>query len=827
MNYPKVAVAKSPLIPHPLLKRTRLLESLDPERTVQAIWGPPGSGKTLLLHGFQQQRSEICTRLGLGTEHANLPALQRAIHSRLSEQGAHPHLAAGHTYHLLLDDFHWIAEKPELISWLENLIKRYDGNLRMVVAGCYRPTNLWTALENRGIRYELNEPDLRLTEEEALQLVRDIHHFKISASRVKQIRTQTRGWVLPFCLAARGLGQRDGSLEPLKQFFLSEVFLIWDEPVRRFLQTTAVVARFCEDLASYLCSDFLTREDVLQIILKLKAAGFVNVPARTGYNYAPAFREFLVGLSGDQAQFYSLKATRWLEENGQLLKSAAAREEARGHWPESRQLFLKALTNAKKTNDPTRHTEFSAGLLSGSLHWSEPAELHSTLAEMLEESSSQEAHRIYMSSWRGSLHVLEGDNWARGYELLRQAYNEALETGLAWLTAWTGSNLAFGYHLPRGEYSRACALLKKGERLCRGARLASLHVRHFLHRSKVYLLCGQPDKAAKLAQRTLQRRKMDRFNRLGFRCIVALAQAVQGRSEAAQQTLFKMDGPYLPPQLKPWFHCAALLCSEQSRDARDSDVVHLERELAPFAQGFYGLECGLILAQHLIRTNRIDEARKKLNALRQISLEAQAIHRQNRVDEMLKQLNTPTFAIRCFGQLRWEHEGTSVLVESKLGRGARELFKWLICSGKRVVPTEQILDQFYPGTDSKTARNRLSVNLAAVRGLTPEKDLVTKVGDGYRLNFDKYSCDLVRFEELLQRAGRQNHTDPQAARALLQEALKIRQEGQFLETEFYDDRVKKRRKQLEIQLAELTLTLHPPHRQSRSAVHQRPSNALN
>ena len=94
-----------------------------------------------------------------------------------------------------------------------------------------------------------------------------------------------------------------------------------------------------------------------------------------------------------------------------------------------------------------------------------------------------------------------------------------------------------------------------------------------------------------------------------------------------------------------------------------------------------------------------------------------------------------------------------------------------------------------------------------MRSLTPERDLVPRIGGGYQLNFGKYSCDVVRFEEVLQTARQQLRLNFQAARELLGEALRLRKHGKFLEADLYDDTVRKRRLQLENQLREFNIIM--------------------
>jgi LuxR family maltose regulon positive regulatory protein len=301
------------------------LELLRNAGRVTVVSAPPGSGKTVLLRSWiaadglagrtawvsaereerDPQRFWISVLDGLrGT--AGTAALLRpltaapaldgwAVVERLL-QDLNP---LKDRVWLVIDDVHELPS--DALRQLELLVLRAPPVLRLVLATRHDVRLGLHRLRLQGQLTEIRAGDLRFTRQEAGALL-EAAGVQLPEAAVGRLWERTEGWAAGLRLAALSLsGHPDperfaeefsGSERTVAEYLLSEVLERQDEPVRRLLLRTSMLARVSGEL-----TDLLTGEPGGERILQdLEQAGAFVVsldPARSWFRYHRLFAELL------------------------------------------------------------------------------------------------------------------------------------------------------------------------------------------------------------------------------------------------------------------------------------------------------------------------------------------------------------------------------------------------------------------------------------------------------------------------------------------------------------------------------------------------------
>ena len=279
------------------LERPRLLAQLDRRLHGQCILvcAPAGYGKTTLLAQWIE-RSEMSTGWLSLDEGDNEPALfleelvqavgtanpgccrgTRTMLARatlppldvLARQLAND-LDDLDEFILVLDDCQNLKD-PRTLEILRRLLFQPPRSLHLVLSCRADPRLPLGALRGRGLLHELREADLRFSEPEAAEYLKQALGRPLEQSQVISLLERTEGWITGLHLAALSLrgrtdvehGVRDfaGSDRYVADYLLEELLTRLDPALQEYLQATSILER----LSAPLCRA-VTGEGSLELV---------------------------------------------------------------------------------------------------------------------------------------------------------------------------------------------------------------------------------------------------------------------------------------------------------------------------------------------------------------------------------------------------------------------------------------------------------------------------------------------------------------------------------------------------------------------------------
>ncbi|MGV8919799.1 MAG: LuxR C-terminal-related transcriptional regulator [Pseudomonas sp.] len=241
---------------------------------------------------------------------------------------------------LVLDDYH-LAQGAVLDRCLQFVLNHLPAGLLVMVTSRQRPA--WHLARLRLSRHllELNEQDLRLTDDESLAVLKQ-HGSSLNCEVLRRLIQRSEGWVagLRFWLLAANEGGNHSEL-PLalnggegliRDYLLEEVIECLPAEVQAFLYDTACLERFCSEL----CNAARDTHDSAAMLSFLQAHQVFLVPLDEQgrwFRYHHLFSDLLRTRSaaGGSAQTpLHLNACRWFSGQG-LLDEAVEHALRAGH----------------------------------------------------------------------------------------------------------------------------------------------------------------------------------------------------------------------------------------------------------------------------------------------------------------------------------------------------------------------------------------------------------------------------------------------------------------------------------------------------------------
>ena len=163
---------------------------------------------------------------------------------------------------LVLDDFHCIQDKS-VHDLLTELLRQPPRPMHLVIVGRRDPSLPITSLHARGQVTEVRLFDLRFTAQEAAELLEVKLGKQIDEVTAAALAERVEGWVTGLrlaVLAIRGHHDTVGKLLELKgttayvmDYLITEVLNAQPPDMRRYLQRTSILDRFCAPLCDVLC----------------------------------------------------------------------------------------------------------------------------------------------------------------------------------------------------------------------------------------------------------------------------------------------------------------------------------------------------------------------------------------------------------------------------------------------------------------------------------------------------------------------------------------------------------------------------------------------
>ena len=217
-----------------------------------------------LLEGFRREQPRFGRDFALALEEArpglrSVEMLAGTLANELTALKGPPHL-------LVLDDFQEVAGNPQVVAFMDTLLRHLPAKVRVLVASRSVPPFGLERMRARGDVFELNSSHLRFAREELSKLFGDVYRRPLVDGELDSLDETTLGWPTAVHLVFESLqrtervtlqevlGDFHASNLELHDYLSSEVYARLDSESRNILERTAALTRFDADLAATLTS---------------------------------------------------------------------------------------------------------------------------------------------------------------------------------------------------------------------------------------------------------------------------------------------------------------------------------------------------------------------------------------------------------------------------------------------------------------------------------------------------------------------------------------------------------------------------------------------
>lgn len=363
MTYAKTSKPSLPCV----FNRKRLFDWIEQHCDRQAIWiqGQAGAGKTTLVTSYLEYHnsdliwyqvdagdddpatffhyfSHAVDNL-LGVQHKQLPKLSpeslsnlevftRFYFRELFNKLPKPLI-------LVFDNFQEISPNSQLNQIVAAALSEIPEEICTILISRNPPSPALSRMQLNRTLVLLGQDELRLTNEESLNLASLWLHGKIQIESVQYLNELVDGWVAGFVLMLEhGEYQEPASRigrEHLYSYFANEVFDALDAKQQQFLLHTACLTNLTASVTRAITGE-AESETILEELCKYHYFTSKSDEASRVYQYHPLFREFLLNrgrndLGNDACQHIAKKAAYILASDGQI-EDAARLAQATADW---------------------------------------------------------------------------------------------------------------------------------------------------------------------------------------------------------------------------------------------------------------------------------------------------------------------------------------------------------------------------------------------------------------------------------------------------------------------------------------------------------------
>jgi LuxR family maltose regulon positive regulatory protein len=231
---------------------------------------------------------------------------------------------------LVLDDFHLVADVPEIAALVERLVDYRPPHLHVVLSSRrVPPLDAMTRWRAKGQVLEVRRTDLTFTAEEIETLFREQYSLPLSPEQALALATETEGWAIALQMVWQSLqsgavpdldailGQLPSTLETLFDYLAQDVLARQPQALQRFLLATSVLRQ----MDGPACDHLLEAEGSIATLHRLQEGGlFVVSTGDDVYRYHRLFHDFLrTQLRRDAGRFQALhrRAAEYFSQAGQ------------------------------------------------------------------------------------------------------------------------------------------------------------------------------------------------------------------------------------------------------------------------------------------------------------------------------------------------------------------------------------------------------------------------------------------------------------------------------------------------------------------------------
>jgi len=251
---------------------------------------------------------------------------------------------------LVLDDYQFVRD-DEVHGSVSFLLDQLPETLHVAVATRVDPPLPLARLRARGELREIRAHELRLSDQEAAELLRRALGLELDAEAIGRLQRRTEGWAAGLYLAALSLRGREDAREFIESFagddrhivdYLSaEVLAGQSVEVRDFLLRTSVLDRLCGPL----CDAVLGTERSGRVLEQIESGNLFLVSldtTRTWYRYHHLFGELLLHelelTQADAVEELHRRAGDWYRAEGSV-PEAVHHAAAAGDFDDARELI--------------------------------------------------------------------------------------------------------------------------------------------------------------------------------------------------------------------------------------------------------------------------------------------------------------------------------------------------------------------------------------------------------------------------------------------------------------------------------------------------------
>lgn len=277
---------------------------------------------------------------------------------------------------LVLDDYHFVSDSPEIIALTERFIEYLPPNLHVIISTRY-PFSCpklvtWRA---RGEVLEIGRKALAFQQVEVEALFRDVYKMELEPAELDALVEKTEGWPIALQLVWQGLRggttrstsqlleQGSTSLTALFEYLASDVLGAQPPVIASFLRDTAIL----RELTPAACDAVTGRPDSASMLDRLLEMDLFIValgdPSERHYRYHHLFHDFLRQQSEVDAE-----GTRERHERAaEFFAGIGDYEEAIYHW-----LASGDLPHVAQAIERAGETALRAGWLDTVATWIDP-----------------------------------------------------------------------------------------------------------------------------------------------------------------------------------------------------------------------------------------------------------------------------------------------------------------------------------------------------------------------------------------------------------------------------------------------------------------------
>jgi LuxR family maltose regulon positive regulatory protein len=259
---------------------------------------------------------------------------------------------------LVLDDYH-VIDNPEIHDAMAALLLQLPPGMRVVLVSRTDPPLPLARLRSQQDIFELGQEDLRITGEEAVELMRQGDRLEVTPNQAINLNARAEGWVAGLQLVGHVLrGQPPqrihrfateftGSVRSIESYLWEEVIGRQAEAVRTFLLRTSILDRFCGSL----CQAVTGSPDSGAIIRQLEQDHLFVIALddrgqwyRYHHLFAEALRDRLAQAEGEsELADLHRRAAAWLEPH-EFIEEASRHALAGRDWDRAERLLERIST---------------------------------------------------------------------------------------------------------------------------------------------------------------------------------------------------------------------------------------------------------------------------------------------------------------------------------------------------------------------------------------------------------------------------------------------------------------------------------------------------